>query len=175
MKRRMGRKQCPRFQLCSSPPPWWHCLPFHGRKVTASMGWRSPQTLASPQAKPGHFIPVPATHAGAVNRCRIQNKYSPSEVWPVFSGRLVPAEIGVPEPNSGWPRKGGTIPALGPERIGTLRLRGVERRFCGFSTKIVKRTWCMAMSCGTRGELERATSFAQGAGVVVVDVAEAAI
>lgn len=45
----------------------------------------------------------------------------------MFSGCLVPAETGVPEPNSGWPRKGGTIPALGPERIGALRLRGVGK------------------------------------------------
>lgn len=57
-----GRKQCPRFQLCSSPPPWWHYLPLHGRKVTASVGWRAPQTLASSQAKPGPFIPALKPH-----------------------------------------------------------------------------------------------------------------
>jgi len=65
-----GRKQCPRFQLCSSPPPLWRSLSLHGRKVTASVGRRVPQTLASPQAKPGHFIPA----------LKPQNKYSPSEV-----------------------------------------------------------------------------------------------
>lgn len=59
MKRRMGRKQCPRFQFCSSLPlpGGTACLSMEGSLVQ-----RSPQTLGGPRAKPGHFIPAPKTH-----------------------------------------------------------------------------------------------------------------
>lgn len=145
MKRRMGREQCPRFQFCSPPsPPWWHCLPLRGRKVRASVGWRSPQTLPGPQAKLGHFIPTLKSHTpGLEAGVEPRKKYSPSEVGPVCSGCLVPAKTGVPEPNSGWPREGEATPALDPERVGALRLRRAGRGFCGFFTRIVKRAWCM--------------------------------
>ena len=102
-----------------------------GLESSINPGWPTNQAWS--------LLPCPeATHIGSVGRCRTHNKYSPSEVCPVRSGRLVPAKTRMPEPDSRWPREGRATPALGPEGVGALKLRRTGRRFCGFC---VRRTW----------------------------------
>lgn len=58
--------------------------------------------------------------------------------------------------------------ALDPERMETLRLRRAGRRFCGFFTRIVKKTCCIERVLSHLGELGRTTDLlgvAVGVGV----------
>lgn len=108
----------PQISALQLPPPWQCCLPFHGRKVRASVGWRSPRTPVGPQTwslHPGPEVTHPGT-AGAEPRTNILPE--------VCSGCMAPAKPGMPERNSRWPSEGRANTALDPEEWGLAGYEG---------------------------------------------------
>lgn len=49
-----------------------------------------------------------------------------------------------------------------PKRARVLKLRRVGRRFCGFSTRVVKRTWCVGSVPRTQGSWSGPTGLVWG-------------
>lgn len=92
---------------------------------------------------PGHFIPALKPHTpGLQAGVEPRKKYSPSEGRPVCSDAWFQQRQGCLSHILGSPEGEATL-ALDPERMETLRLRRAGKRFCGFFTRIVRRTCCI--------------------------------